>query len=186
MGWHRKQGRRRWMGLCAWSAFTAPLLLALAGCTVYPVQTSPNVSQTTSAEQADRLFWQDVQKGNWIAANALLAPNAVWRVNGTVIERTRIIPWLQSLGIHGAQVADVALTPAVNDMTVVSTLQIQADKRVAAQPGTVSAGSSLQTLHALAVWQEPQPTGKKQKDKQYRGYLLTVHDLTTAGHDGCP
>jgi hypothetical protein len=140
--------------------------------------------QTTSAEQVDRIFWQDVERAKWAQANALLAPNTVWRVNGQIVARAEIVPWLQSLGIHGVQVSDVAVTPAVNDMNLVYTVQIQAEKAVAAQAGAGCAGHP-QTLSALAVWQQPQPTEKAEKSKQYRGYLLTVHDLTTTGNDGC-
>jgi len=83
----------------------------------------------------DRIFWQDVEQGKSAQANALLAPNAVWRVNGQVVARAQIVPWLQSLGIHGVQVSDVAVTPAVNDMNLVYTVQIQAEKAVAAPAG---------------------------------------------------
>jgi hypothetical protein len=163
--------------------------LALAGCTVYPNQKSPSLKQTTSAEQVDRIFWQQVQQAKWTQANALLAPNAVWRVNGQVLPRAQVVPWLQSLGIHGVQVSDVALTPAVNDMNMMYTVQMQADKAVSAQVGAACAGRP-QTLSALAVWQQPQPTGNAEKDKQakskgYGAYLLTVHDLTTADNGAC-
>jgi hypothetical protein len=158
--------------------------LALGGCTVYPEKKQPSLTQTTSAEQVDRIFWQDVEQGKWTEANALLAPNAVWRVDGQVIPRAQVVPWLKSLGIHGVQVSDMKLTPAVNDMNLVYTVQIQAEKVVSAPVGTSGAGKP-QTLSALAVWQQPQPTGDDAKDKQarskaYAGYLLTVHDLTTA------
>jgi hypothetical protein len=163
--------------------------LALWGCTVYPEQKQPTLTQTTSAEQVNRIFWQDVEQAKWAQANALLAPNAVWRVNGEVVPRARIVPWLQSLGVHGAQVSDVTLTPAVNDMNLVYTVQVQSDKAVSAGASANCAGRP-QTLSALAVWQQPQPTGDTTKDKQaknkaYAGYLLTVHDLTVAGNGGC-
>jgi hypothetical protein len=161
----------------------------LAGCTVYPTQKHPTLDHTTSAEQVDRIFWQDVGQAKWTEANALLAPNAVWRVDGHVIPRGQVVTWLKSLGIHGVQVSDVTLTPAVNDMNLVYTVQIQAEKVVSAQAGASCAGKP-QTMSALAVWQQPQPTGDEAKDKQarnkaYAGYLLTVHDLTTATHGGC-
>jgi hypothetical protein len=157
---------------------------ALTGCTVYPDQKQPALMQTTSAEQVNRIFWQDVEQGKWTQANTLLAPNAVWRVNGRVVARAQIVPWLQSLGIHGVQLSDLAVTPAVNDMNLAYTVQVQAEKAVTAEVGSGCAGRP-QTLSALAVWQQPQPTGKTDKTKQYRGYLLTVHDLTTMGNDGC-
>lgn len=176
----------------------AGLALAMAGCTLYPEQKQPGPTQTTSAEHTDRLFWQYVEQAKWNQANALLAPNTVWRVNGQVVERAQIIPWLTSLGIHGAQVSGVTLTPAVNDMNLVYTVQIQADKAVRAPAGGGCAGHP-QTLSALAVWQQPQPAQdveehtrsnekqqqEKKEDKRSGGYLLTVHDLTAAGDDGC-
>jgi len=165
-------------------AASAGIASVLTGCTVYPEQKQPTLMQTTSAEQVDRIFWQDLEQAKWTQANALLAPNTVWRVNGQVVATAQIVPWLQSLGIHGVQVTDVALTPAVNDMNMVYTVQIQAEKAVAAQANASCAGRP-QTLSALAVWQQPQPTDKAEKTKQYRGYLLTVHDLTTMGNDGC-
>ena len=105
-----------------------------------------------------------------------------------MVARAQIVPWLQSLGIHGVQVSDVAVTPAVNDMNLVYTVQIQAEKTVAAPSGAGCAGRP-QTLSALAVWQQPQPVGNEAKDEKAThkaaGYLLTVHDLTTTGNDGC-
>jgi hypothetical protein len=166
------------------SITAAAAFATLSGCTLYPEHKSSGLMQTTSAEQVDRIFWQDVQQGKWTEANALLAPNTVWRVNGEVVPRARIIPWLQSLGVHGVQVSNVVLTPAVNDMNLVYTVQVQADKEVAAQ-GSAGCAGRPQTLSALAVWQQPQPTRKPEKSKQYRGYLLTVHDLTAAGNGGC-
>jgi hypothetical protein len=175
--------------VCAIAAMCAVFFPALTGCTVYPDQKQPSGTQTTSAEQVDRLFWQDVQQSKWVQANALLAPNAVWRVNGQVIPRTQVVPWLQSLGIHGVQVSELAVTPAVNDMNLVYSVEMQADKAVVAQ---VSAGCSgrPQKLSALAVWQQPQPTGDAAKDKKasnkgYGGYLLTVHDMTAVGNGNC-
>jgi hypothetical protein len=165
-------------------AISSLAALALAGCTVYSDQKQPTVMQTTSAEQVDRIFWQNVEQAKWAQANALLAPNAVWRVDGQVVPRAQILTWLKSLGVHGVQVSEMALTSAVNDMNLVYTVQIQAEKAVAAQPGT-ACGGHPQILSALAVWQQPQPTGTASKDKQYRGYLLTVHDLTTKGNGGC-
>ena len=74
-------------------------------------------------------------------------------------------------------------------MNLIYTVQIQADKAAAPQVSASCAGKP-QTFSALAVWQQPQPTGKPEKDKQardknYRGYLLTVHDLTATGDAGC-
>lgn len=171
-------------------ALAALAMLGPIGCTMFPEQKTPTSAMTTSAEQVDRMFWQSVEQAKWIQANALLAPNAVWRIDDHVVPRAEIIPWLQGLGVHGVQVSDVAVTPAVNDMNLVYTVQIQADKAVAAQSAGTSCAGRPQTMSAVAVWQQPQPTGDAKKDKQasskpYGGYLLTVHDLAVTGNGVC-
>ncbi len=154
------------------------------GCTVYSDKQPPTLATTTSAEQVQRIFWQSVAQGKWIQANALLAPTAVWRVAGRVIPRDQIIPWLKSTGAKAAQVTDVTIQPAVNDMNLVYTLQLQGAH---ASGGETGCGNQPQTWSALAVWQQPQPspTAAKKNDKQYSGYLLTVHDLTPAANRAC-
>jgi hypothetical protein len=89
------------------------------------------------------------------------------------------------LKIHAVQVSDVALTPAVNDMNMLATVQVQAEHAVVAQGTGASCAGQPQTLSALAVWQQPQPTGTPTKDKSYHGYLLTVHDLSVSGDASC-
>ncbi len=155
----------------------------LSGCTVYPDKKPATVDTTTSAEQVQRIFWQDVAEAKWVQANALLAPKAIWRVGDRVIPREQIIPWLQSAGIKATQVTGVTLEPAVNDMNLVYALQLQSAHAL----GGAECGSQPQTWSALAVWQQPQPTGNPpaKNDKQYRGYLLTVHDLTPAANIAC-
>ncbi len=163
----------------------------LSGCTVYSAQSKPSLAMTTSAEQVQRIFWNDVAAGRWAEVTSLLAPNAVWRVNGQVIPTAQIVPWLRGVEVHAANVSNVTLTPAVNDMTVVSTLQIQAQRSLrteTADPAHQSCVGKTQTLASLAVWQQPQPTGTASKDKSYRGYLLTVQDLSppSAAQGGAP
>ena len=195
-------------------AVTGFAVMGLGGCTVYPDKNPPTLATTTSAEQVQRIFWQDVEQAKWTQANALLAPMAVWRVGDRTIERGQIVPWLQSLGIKAVQVSEVRLTPAVNDINMLYTVQIQATQPVAAaeacagQPASAGQTAALaaqpQTLSALAVWQQPQPidtstmdkktkqereaaekAAKKAKGQPYQGYLLTVHDLTVSAASAC-
>ncbi len=171
------------------------LVAGLSGCTIYSEKKPATLDTTTSAEQVQRIFWQDVEQAKWMQANALIAPMAVWRVGDRVIARDQIVPWLQSLGIKGVQVSAVTLNPAVNDMNLVYTVQLQASQAVASQPAAASpsapCASQPQTLSALAVWQQPQPTGDAAKDKKanaskaYNGYLLTVHDLAISANGAC-
>jgi hypothetical protein len=158
--------------------------IMLSGCSVYSEKKHPTLQTTTSAEQTQRIFWKDVESGNWREAEALLAPNAVWRNGSSVIDRRSVIPWLRSLSIKQAMVSDVVIKSNVNDMTLVYSLQIAAARPVlpsasdAAQPGS----TQPQNLHVVAVWQEPHAGAEAAaKDKQYHGFLLTVEDLAPAG-----
>lgn len=164
----------------------AAAAMLLNGCTVFPDRKAATPEGTTSAEQVQRMFWEDVAQAKWVQANALLAPKAVWRVGDRVIPREQIIPWLQSYAIKGAAVTGVTLEPAVNDMNLVYTLQVQAAHAVAASGGA-GCDQQPQTWSALAVWQQPQPPTNPppKNDTQNRGYLLTVHDLTPAANSGC-
>jgi len=165
--------------------------LSLTGCTVYPPKNPPTLQTTTSAEQTQRIFWKEVESGDWHGVEALLAPNAVWRNGSSVLDRASIVPWLRSLHITQVMVNGVAIKSNVNDMTLVYSLQI-----AAAQPAVPStaggpkgnpaqaAGTQLQNLQAVAVWQQPQPTANPPKGKQSGSYLLTVQDLTPVGMSG--
>jgi hypothetical protein len=163
---------------------SAPSAVMLTGCALYPDKQPPTLETTTSAEQVQRIFWQDVAGAKWVQANALLAPKVVWRIGNRVIPREQIIPWFQAAGIAAAQVNQVELQPAVNDVNLVYTLQVQAAHGLAG--GTDCAGQP-QTWSTLAVWQQPQPsaTPAPKHDTQYRGYLLTVLDLTPAENSAC-
>lgn len=177
-------------GMGGWAWLTSFLAALLVGCAVYPAETTPSLARTTSAEQVDRIFWKDVAAGKWIAVNALLAPNTVWRVGDEVIPRAEIVPWLKKVKIHAVQVSDVVLTPAVNDMNIVSTVQVQAEHAVsAAGASSGDCSRTTQTLHALAVWQQPQPAltpaGAAVQARSGQAYLLTVQDLSVAGDAGC-
>jgi hypothetical protein len=164
--------------------------LSLTGCTLYPPKNPPTLQTTTSAEQTQRIFWKDVESGDWNGVEALLAPNVVWRNGSSVLDRASIVPWLRSLHITQVMVNGVAIKSNVNDMTLVYSLQI-----AAAQPAVPAAagaggpkgnsaqggGAQPQNLQAVAVWQQPPPTANAPKGKQSGGYLLTVQDLTPIG-----
>jgi hypothetical protein len=157
------------------------LLGALTACTVYPTPRTPALSTTTSAEHCQRIFWREVERAEWTRAQALLAPNVVWRSGNRVLSRDEVVPWLQQLQIKSASVTGVSIKANVNDMTLVYSLQISA-ARMLIQPqqgGTPKAQAAnkrcLQNLHVVAVWQRATPAlGARTSPGPY---LLTVEDL---------
>jgi hypothetical protein len=134
----------------------AGMLLTVTGCTVYPENKQQTLATTTSAEQVQRIFWQDVVDGKWDEVRSLLAPNVVWMGPGGQLSRDEIVPHLQSLKITQAQVGETAVKSNGPDITVTFTLQFTA------------AGAPMVTRHVATVWQHVE--GKKTATP----YLLTL------------
>jgi len=115
--------------------------LGIAGCTLFPEQKSPTLAQTTSAEQNERIFWQFAGKQQWDKMQPLLAANLVWTLPGKTLTREQVVPYLQSLNATGYLVSDVTVKPNGQDMTVTSTLQMQA-------------AGATKTVSVVSVWQQ--------------------------------
>jgi uncharacterized protein YndB with AHSA1/START domain len=140
----------------AW-LMAAGMVLSVAGCTVYPEGKEQTLATTTSAEQVQRIFWQDVVAGKWDEVHSLLAPNVVWIGPGGELTRDEIVPHLQGLKVTQAQVGETAVKANGPDITVTFTLQFTAG------------GGPMVTRHVAAVWQRME--GKKAATP----YLLTLN-----------
>jgi Domain of unknown function (DUF4440) len=149
-------GRRRHAARACSLIMAAAMLLTVTGCTVYPEGKEQTLAMTTSAEQVQRIFWQDVVAGKWDEVRSLLAPNVVWMGPGGELSRDEIIPHLQGLKITQAQVGETAVKANGPDITVMFTLQFAA------------AGGPMVTRHVAAVWQH------KEGKKAATPYLLTL------------
>lgn len=168
--WHAK------FSLVAAMALPLPMLLLTLGCTVYG-EGKPTLATTTSAEQTQRLFWQNVKEQKWQTVQTLLLANVTWRNGTQVLTRDAIVPYLQQLQVKDFIITDVTVKADANDMTVLYTIQL-------------TTGTSAQpvNMHAVAVWQQvpiPPDNAPKQQKKQVdksAPYLLSVEDLApTAG-----
>lgn len=157
-------------------ALPLPMLLLTLGCTVYG-EGKPTLATTTSAEQTQRLFWQNVKEQKWQTVQTLLLANVTWRNGTQVLTRDAIVPYLQQLQVKDFIITDVTVKADANDMTVLYTIQL-------------TTGTSAQpvNMHAIAVWQQvpiPPDNAPKQQKKQVdksAPYLLSVEDLApTAG-----
>jgi len=154
-----------------WTIVLAIGCAGLSGCTLNALG-GPTLSTTTSAEQTQRLFWENVKQGKWQTVQALLLPNITWRNGSRVLSREQILPYLKQLQVKDYLLTDVTVKPNSNEMTVVYRIQI-----------TTASSSQPLNLSAVAVWQQlpPLPTDatKKQKKQAAKAapYLLSVEDL---------
>ena len=159
------------LSLIAAMLIPLPLLQFSIGCTVYG-ESAPTLANTTSAEQTQRLFWQNVKAQKWQTVQTLLLANVTWRTGSQVLTRDAIVPYLQQLQVKDFIITDVVVKAEANDMTVL--YDIQLTTATAAQPVT---------MHAVAVWQQvpiPPDNAPKQQKKQAgksAPYLLSVEDL---------
>lgn len=148
------------------------LAIFLSGCTI-GAEVKPTLGTTTSAEQVQRIFWQDVKDGKWLTVQSLLVDNVTWRSGNQVLTHDQIVPYLQQLHVKDFLISNLVVKANENDMTVLYDLQVT--------PG--SSGQQPVNLHAVAVWQQvPLPPDKatKQEKKQFdkaSPYLLMVEDL---------
>jgi hypothetical protein len=148
------------------------LAIFLSGCTI-GAEVKPTLGTTTSAEQVQRIFWQDVKDGKWLTVQSLLVDTVTWRNGNQVLTRDQIVPYLQQLHVKDFLISNLMVKGNQDDMTVLYDLQMT----------TGNSAQQLVNLHAVAVWQQvplpPDKSSKKAK-KQFdkaSPYLLTVEDL---------
>jgi hypothetical protein len=147
------------------------LPLLVTGCTL-DAPGKPTLATTTSAEQTQRIFWQDVKDQKWLVVQGLLVPNVAWRNGGTALTRDQIVPALQQLQVKDFLITNVVVKANQDDMTVLYDLQL-----------TIGGSAQPVNYHAVAVWQQvpaPPDTASKQVKKEAQKqppYLLTVEDL---------
>jgi hypothetical protein len=146
-------------------------LILLSGCTVGAPGT-PTLTTTTSAEQTQRIFWQDVKEKKWLQIQGLLVANVTWRNGKETLTRDQIAPYLQQLQLKDFLITNLVVKANEGDVTVLYDLQL-----------TTAGSTQPVNFHAVAVWQQVPPLPdsaskqeKKQADKS-PPYLLTVEDL---------
>ncbi len=121
---------------------TTLLLVSLTGCTFFGEKNPPSLKSTSSAEQYERILWSTVKDKKWQQIPGLLAENLMYSVNGKVLSKDQVIPYLQGLHIADSTITEMVAKPNGPDMTLHYTLQLS------------SAGGPPQTVTAVSVWQQ--------------------------------
>lgn len=116
--------------------------IGICGCTVWGAKKSPTLQSSTSAEQYERITWDNVRAQRWDRITSLLAPNVVYAVGGRVLARDQIVPYLESERIRDVAISDMAVKPNGADMTLSYSLQLS------------STDGKMQSLIGVSVWQQ--------------------------------
>ena len=138
--------------MAAFAVFACALAGGLSGCTLYGAKSPPTLKSTTSAEQYERITWADIRAGKWDQITPLLAPNIVYAVQGKILIRDQIIPYLKSRNIRDFVISNMEVKPNGPDMTLSYNLQLS------------SPGGNMRSLLAVSVWQQ-----------MGTGWILIVH-----------
>ena len=147
------------------------LLPFLGGCTLN-APGKPTLATTTSAEETQRLFWENVKTQKWQVLPGLMVANVTWRNGHEVLAKDGVVPYLQQLKVKDYLITNVVVKANANEMTVRYDLQL-----------TTEGSTQPVNLQAVAVWQQlpaPSPEASKKEKKQAANsapYLLTVEDL---------
>jgi hypothetical protein len=128
--------------LLAAGLVTTGCLAGLCGCTVWGAKKSPTLASTTSAEQFERITWDDVRAQKWNEIPPLLAPHVSYAVGGRVLARDQIVPYLESEKIRDVVISDMVVKPNGPDMTLSYSLQLS------------STDGKMQSLVVVSVWQQ--------------------------------
>ena len=125
-----------------------PLLLSLMlgmACTIAKERPARTFSEATGAEALERIFWKEIQAGNWIEIERVLASNYMGTAPGALLDRAATLDQYRGWKLTDFAIAD--LQTELNGPTFIVTYTITLN-------GT-SAGQPLPSpQHMMTVWHQ--------------------------------
>lgn len=126
----------------------APLLVTLMlglACTIAKERPARTFSEATGAEALERIFWKQIQAGNWIDIDRVIASNYVGVGPGGSLDRTATLDQYRQWNVTDFAIGD--LKTELNGPTFIVTYSITLT-------GT-SAGQPLPSpQHMMTVWHQ--------------------------------
>ena len=106
-------------------------MLGLA-CTIAKERPARTFDEATGGEALERIFWKEMQAGNWIDIERALASNYVGTVPGATLDRTATLEQYQQWKITDFAIGD--LKTEMNGPTFIVTYTITVNGTAAGQP----------------------------------------------------
>jgi hypothetical protein len=132
-------------------------LAALAGCAGEPKH--PTWTNTTGAEQNERLMWQSIQGKDWVNVEGHLSPTFVGvTADGRMFDRAGWLQQWKSAEVREFSLGEVQVLPEGTDMKVTYIFHAQA---AGVAPGSTAA------LRVVSIWQQIKT-----------GWVLTASSIT--------
>jgi hypothetical protein len=126
----------------------APLLLSLMlgmACTIAKERPARSFSEATGAEALERIFWKQIQTGNWVELDRVIASNFVGAAPGTLLDRDAVLDQYRKWKLTDFAIGD--LKTELNGPTFIVTYTITLNGTAAGQP-------LPSPQHMMTVWHQ--------------------------------
>jgi hypothetical protein len=139
-------------------------LMFTAACTFYGDRPARAFSQATGGEGLERVFWKEVQTGNWVEVERALASNYVGVTPAGTLDRSVTLAQYRGWQLKDYSLGD--LKTELNGTTIVVSYTITLNG------GNSNGTSGLQPLptvpqHMMTVWQQ-----------QKAGWIAIAHSVS--------
>jgi hypothetical protein len=135
----------------------------LLGCTLYPERQPKAFTDATGGEGVERSFWQAIEKKQWKAIDAHLAPNFVYVTPAGRVDRAAALSEIQQLRLDEYSLGD--LTTEMNGQTFVVSYSVTLRGTAGGQP------LPNKPQRRVSVWQ-----------KQKASWVLISHTVLPSDH----
>ena len=126
----------------------APLLLSLMlvlACTIAKERPARTFSEATGAEALERIFWKEIQAGNWVEIERVIASNYVGVAPGASLDRAAALEQYRQWKVTDFAIGD--LKTELNGPTFIVTYSITLNGTAAGQP-------IPSPQHMMTVWHQ--------------------------------
>jgi hypothetical protein len=126
-----------------------PLLLSLMlglACTIAKERPARSFAEATGGEALERIFWKEIQAGNWTEIERVLASNYMGETPAGSLDRTATLDQYRQWKLTDFAIGD--LKTEMNGPTFIVTYIITLNGTAAGQP--LPSGPQ----HMMTVWQE--------------------------------
>ena len=130
-----------------------------AACTFYGDHPARAFSDATGGEGLERVFWKQVQAGNWVEVERALASNYAGETSGGTLDRSAALDQYRSWQLKEYALGD--LKTELNGSTIVVTYSITLNGTA----GSQALPSTPQRM--MSVWQE-----------QKKGWMVIAHSVS--------
>jgi len=125
-------------------------VIVLSACTFYKESPAKSMAQATGGEGMERVFWKNVQAGNWVEVDRALASNYSSETPTGELDRDAAIAQYRSWQLKDCSLGE--LKTELNGTTIVVTYTISLNGTVTGSAGSQPLPSTPE--HMMTVWQQ--------------------------------